>query len=118
MRQPSNLPKEALEILQTIEHIKGPIHARMVLSIFSMNNCFATALNHAELPSVVKEAMVLTWEGTIAQAIYCYADATLRQDPKWASYENEEKFDKAGRFMQSLQEDVETLDKKQKEYSS
>ena len=118
MRTPADLTKEALEILQTVEHIKGPIHARMVLSIFSMNNCFSTALNHSDIPQHIKDAMVFSWEGTIAQAIYCYTDATLRQDPKWASYEDAEKLDKAGRFMQSLQEDVETLDKKQKEYNS
>lgn len=117
MHTPANLTREALEILQTVEGIKGPVHARMVLSIFSMNNCFTVALNLATMPDVAKEAMVNSWENIVAQTIYCYSIATLKQDPHWIVYGEDERADKAGKLMKSLQEDIETLARKQQEYS-
>lgn len=117
MHDSINLTREALEILQTVENIKGPIHARMVLSIFSMNNCFTVALNLATMPNKAKEAMMDSWENIVSQTIHCYSIATLKQDSNWIKYSEEERADKAGRFIKSLQEDVETLERKQQEYN-
>jgi hypothetical protein len=110
------LADEVNEILQTIQGVKGQVHARVVNATYSLENLLTFLVNRIDDNPDLQAAAKAASEWMLGQMLYAYTMATMKQDPNWSKMCEAEQDDKAQRFLKSIQDDVLTLDKKQKEY--